>query len=159
MKKLLLLLVTPPLMSLVGVWAVEQVTFGAYAAKVEQMGVTHAGLVESASFGELFLAAQPWALAIFMVMQWCLYTPQQRLWRNLGRWLALMSPLMVITALFAHEDILRSLLHLGGPFNFPHAPAFAVCIAFPIAVGTLIPVLLISRFRPNPPKTPTYRKI
>ena len=79
-----------------------------------------------------------------MLAQWLLFTPQKRLLRNLSRGLALISPLMALEGLFLHEDILRSLLHMDGPFNVSHALFCGITLTAPLALGTLIPFILFS---------------
>jgi len=100
--------------------------------------------VEKPTFLEQALVSLPWGLALAMLAQWLLFTPQKRLLRNLSRWLALISPLMALEGLFLHEDILRSLLHMDGPFNFSHALFCGITLTAPLALGILIPFILFS---------------
>lgn len=144
MWKLIYLALVSETVALGGVWLSELFTFEAYAAEVASRGISHAELVEQASLLEMVIVSQPWALALAMLAQWLLFTPQKRLLRNLSRWLALISPLMALEGLFLHEDILRSLLHMDGPFNFSHALFCGITLTAPLALGTLIPFLIIS---------------
>lgn len=79
-----------------------------------------------------------------MLAQWLIFTPQSRLLRNMSRWPALISPLMALEGLFLHEDILRTMLHMGGPFNFSHALFCAITLTIPLALGTLVSFLIFS---------------
>ena len=124
MRKLICLVLVCACVALGGVWLTELLTFDIYASEVASRGITHAELVEQASLLELAFVSLPWALALAMLAQWLLFTPQHRLLRNLSRWLALISPLMALEGIFLHEDILRSLLHMDGPFI---APAIKGC--------------------------------
>ena len=124
MRKLICLVLVCACVALGGVWLTELLTFDIYAAEVASRGITHAELVEQASLLELAFVSLPWALALAMLAQWLLFTPQHCLLRNLSRWLALISPLMALEGIFLHEDILRSLLHMDGPFI---APAIKGC--------------------------------
>lgn len=113
MHKLLLLIGISLLTAFIGTCAAEWLTFDAYAEEVASRGITHAELVEKPTFAELSLVSLPWGLALAMLAQWLLFTPQKRLLRNLSRWLALISPLMALEGLFLHEDILRFLAAHG----------------------------------------------
>ena len=144
MRKLICLVLVCACVALGGVWLTELLTFDIYAAEVASRGITHAELVEQASLLELAFVSLPWALALAMLAQWLLFTPQHRLLRNLSRWLALISPLMALEGIFLHEDILRSLLHMDGPFNFSHALFCGITLTAPLALGTLIPFVLFS---------------
>lgn len=128
----------------IGTCVAEWLTFDTYAAEVASRGITHAELVEKPTFAELALVSLPWALSLTMLAQWLLFTPQKLLLRNLSRWLALISPLMALEGLFLHKDILRSLLHMDGPFYFPHALFCGITLTAPLALGTLIPFLIFS---------------
>ncbi|MBQ8517775.1 MAG: hypothetical protein IJ498_09385 [Akkermansia sp.] len=144
MRKLLLLSLLSGITAFAGICVAEWLTFDTYAAEVESRGITHATLVEKATIPELVVVSLPWALALAMLAQWLIFTPQSRLLRNLSRWLALISPLMALEGLFLHEDILRTMLHMGGPFNFPHALFCCIILTAPLALGTLIPFVLFS---------------
>ena len=144
MRKLICLVLVCACVALGGVWLTELLTFDIYAAEVASRGITHAELVEQASLLELAFVSLPWALALAMLAQWLLFTPQHCLLRNLSRWLALISPLMALEGIFLHEDILRSLLHMDGPFNFSHALFCGITLTAPLALGTLIPFILFS---------------
>lgn len=150
MKKLVLLSVCSGAAGLLAVRLTELYTFGAYAAEVEQQGITHASLVESATFSELTMTSLPWGLALFMLLQWFFLSPANRLLRNLSRWLALLSPGMFLIGLAVREDMLRSLLHMGGPgtlgFTFPCVFLFTV-----LAVALLVSFVLFSVL-PHQPK-------
>lgn len=128
----------------IGTCVAEWLTFDTYAAEVASRGISPAELVENPTFAELALVSLPWALALAMLAQWLLFTPQKRLLRNLSRWLALISPFMALEGLFLREDILRSLLHMDGPFNFPHALFCGITLTAPLALGVLIPFILFS---------------
>ncbi len=143
-RKLLLLAILSTAIAFIGTCLTEWLTFDTYAAEVESCGITHAELVEKPTFAELALVSLPWALALAMLAQWLLFTPQKLLLRNLSRWLALISPLMALEGLFLHKDILRSLLHMDGPFNFPHALFCGITLTAPLALGILIPFLIFS---------------
>lgn len=143
-RKLLLLAILSTAIAFIGTCVAEWLTFDTYAAEVASRGITHAELVEKPTFAELALVSLPWALALAMLAQWLLFTPQKRLLRNLSRWLALISPLMALEGLFLHEDILRFLLHMDGPFNFSHALFRGITLTAPLALGTLIPFILFS---------------
>lgn len=153
MRKLICLVLVCACVALGGVWLTELLTFDIYAAEVASRGITHAELVEQASLLELAFVSLPWALALAMLAQWLLFTPQHRLLRNLSRWLALISPLMALEGIFLHEDILRSLLHMDGPFNFSRALFCGITLSAPLALGTLIPFVLLS-FLPTSPHRP-----
>ena len=144
MRKLICLVLVCACVALGGVWLTELLTLDIYASEGASRGITHAELVEQASLLELAFVSLPWALALAMLAQWLLFTPQKRLLRNLSRWLALISPLMALEGLFLHEDILRSLLHMDGPFNFSHALFCGITLTAPLALGTLIPFVLFS---------------
>lgn len=150
MKKFVLLSICSGASGLLAARLTELYTFGDYAAEAEQRGITHASLVEPATFSELAMASLPWGLALFMLLQWLFLSPANRLLRNLSRWLALLSPGMFLMGLAVREDMLRSLLHMGGPgtlgFTFPCVFLFTV-----LAVALLIPFVLFSVF-PQQPK-------
>lgn len=124
----------------IGTCVAEWLTFDTYAAEVESRGITHATLVEKATIPELVVVSLPWALTLAMLAQWLIFTPQSRLLRNMSRWLALISPLIALEGLFLHEDILRTMLHMGGP----HALFCGIILTAPLALGTLIPFVLFS---------------
>lgn len=139
-RKLLLLAILSTAIAFIGTCVAEWLTFDTYAAEVASRGITHAELVEKPTFAELALVSLPWALALAMLAQWLLFSPQKRLLRNLSRWLALISPLMALEGLFLHEDM----LHMDGPFNFSHALFCGITLTAPLALGTLIPFILFS---------------
>lgn len=146
-RKLLLLAILSTAIAFIGTCVAEWLTFDTYAAEVASRGITHAELVEKPTFAELALVSLPWALALAMLAQWLLFTPQKRLLRNLSRWLALISPFMALEGIFLHEDILRSLLHMDGPFNFSHALFCGITLTAPLALGTLIPFICSPFYR------------